>query len=461
MRAGDVFVAVLLVTACAAMAAEGTPDWQLKARKEFGERRFGIFVHWGLYSVYSQGEWYQSKGVSRTDYAQAKNMFYPSLFDARKWAKAFKSSGAKYVTFTTRHHDGFSMFGTKYAQGGYDILHTPFKRDVTREIAEACRAEGLQVNFYYSLMDWWRTDYPLGRSAKYIIDGEFNAKADYASYHRFMLNQIEELLTNYGRIGCIWLDGEGDHRESEGTGIPDGGWRLDELYDLIHSHGAIVGNNNARPVREKEDIQFFEMEGTAQDGGRHAERMGKPRERCQTIQGGDKWAYTLPSMKRRGADGRIEMDSAFFSPEEMVRALAKNAGRGVNLLLNVGPRGDGELPDEAKGILSAMGRWLAVNGEAIYATEAGFAGDGKTVVSTKRGDALYILFLDPSVREFSFDCPDAVISAVALEGGGAVPFASADGRVTMKPSIPVGSVVWAVKVLLDERRCRAETGGRE
>ena len=439
--------ALSVSTAISSATGADVPTWQKLARQEFGGQRFGIFVHWGVYATYAQGEWYQSGAIPRKVYARAANAFYPSRYDARKWARTFKEAGARYVTFTTRHHDGFSMFETKYAEGDYDIMHTPFKRDVTRELADACHAEGLQINFYYSLMDWWRSDYPLGKSLSYIVDKEVNANADYASYHRFMLNQLGELLTNYGRIGCIWLDGEGDHRDGTPEAIP-GGWRFDELYDFIHAHGALVGNNNNRPVREKEDIQFFEMTNDATIKGARANRTDKPFERCFTMQKGI-WGYQVPCNCLYKADGkevRVKRGE-FYTSAEMIRLLVRNAAKGVNLLLNVGPCADGDLQDESYVILADMGKWLKVNGEAIYGTQAGPVAEEDKVVSTQTEDALYVHFLDPSVKEFTFKSSREIVSVTAVDGGGDVPHEVAGESMTLRPAFAADAAVTVVKIV--------------
>ena len=402
---------ILMTVMAAALTSGAMTDGELaNARKAFAEQRFGIFIHWGLYALYAQGEWYQlfteagASGTPRERYSQAKDAFYPANFDARRWAREFKDAGARYVTFTSRHHEGFSMFASKFA-GGYDIAHTPFGRDICKELADACHAEGLQINFYYSLMDWWRTDYPVGEYSKHLVDRKLN-KPDYASYRQFMLNQIGELLSDrYQPVGCIWLDGDGDHPAKGVYALPNG-WEYDGIYDLIHSRGALIGNNNNQPTREKEDIQFFEMTKSAGSKDARATKGGKPCERCFTMQKGV-WGYKL-----RGD---------FYKPEEMVAMLVRNAAKGVNLLLNIGPRADGEFSPEVHGILREMGRWLKANGEAIYATDGGSLASGESVVSTTKGEkTVYLHFIDPSVTKFAFTPAAEIASATSLAEGSPV-----------------------------------------
>lgn len=189
------FLFAALAGIVASAFAEYQPEeWNLKARKAFADQRFGVFIHWGLYANYAQGEWYLQQGkLDEKAYSRMMYGFCPSKFDAKEWVRVFKGAGAKYVTITSRHHDGFSLWPTK-VDDGYNIALTPFKRDILGELAAACREAGLQINFYYSLMDWHRKDYPAGSVAKSVLG---NQKGDYASYKAFMMGQIAELIDSY------------------------------------------------------------------------------------------------------------------------------------------------------------------------------------------------------------------------------------------------------------------------
>lgn len=181
-----------------------------KSQKDFSDDRFGIFLHWGIYSMFGQGEWYLNYGPDAEEYKKAAKGFYPADFNAREWVKAIKDAGAKYVCFTTRHHDGFSMFHT--AENDYNIVDgTPFGRDILKELSDACGEEGIALHLYYSHLDWVREDYPQGRTGH--DTGRDSSKADWKSYYGFMNRQLRELLTNYGPIRAIWFDGWWDHDE--------------------------------------------------------------------------------------------------------------------------------------------------------------------------------------------------------------------------------------------------------
>ena len=376
----------LMLAAFAAIAAsafaEYAPEqWNLDARKKFAEQRFGVFIHWGIYANYAQGEWYLQKGhLDEAAYSRMTDGFYPSKFDAKEWAKVFKGAGAKYVTITSRHHDGFSLWPTK-VDDGYNIMNTPFKRDILGELAKACEEEGLQLNFYYSLMDWHRKDYPPGDAARTVLGDQ---KGDYASYKRFMIAQIGELIDSY-HPGNIWFDGEWEHaRFRNGKWIRTLDWEFDDIYDFIHSKRTLVANNNHQPIRPKEDIQLFERDlpGDNSDAGFSKNQpvaQDRPIEQCDVIQK-KVWGYKIG-------------EKEFRTPQDVCSMICRAASKGSNLLMNIGPDGSGQLPARAVEVMAEVGKWMAVNGEAIYGTTAGGVGDGKTLVSTRKGNTLYKISL--------------------------------------------------------------------
>lgn len=323
----------------------------LAARKEFAGDKFGIFIHWGIYSVLGKGEWaLQTQHLKASEYAHLADEFNPTQFDAAQWVSAFKAAGAKYICVTTRHHDGFSMFDT--AASDYDIIDaTPFKRDVIGELAEECHKQGLKIHFYYSLLDWTRDDYfPLGRTGRDTgrdfgvqTDTTFN-NAKWKHYKAFMKQQLTELLTNYGEVGAIWFDGLWD-RDGQKDGEAPETWDLYEIYELIHrlQPGCLVGNNHHINNFPGEDIQIFEKDipgenKTGYSGNMDISRL--PLETCQTMN--DSWGYD-------------KNDHNYKSAAELIKYLEDTNAKGANLLLNIGPRPDGTLPDEAVAILKAFG----------------------------------------------------------------------------------------------------------
>ena len=254
----------------------------LKAREEFQDNKFGIFLHWGLYAMLATGEWTMTNNnLNYKEYAKLAGGFYPSKFDADKWVAAIKASGAKYICLTSRHHDGFSMFDTQYSD--FNIVKaTPFKRDIIKELAAACSKQGIKLHFYYSHLDWTREDYPWGRTGRGT--GRSNPQGDWKSYYQFMNNQLTELLTNYGPVGAIWFDGWWDQ-----DGNPGFNWELPEQYAMIHKlqPGCLIGNNHHQTPFAGEDIQIFERdlpgENTAGLSGQSVSHL--PLETCETMNG--------------------------------------------------------------------------------------------------------------------------------------------------------------------------------
>lgn len=353
----------------------------LKARQEFSDSKFGIFLHWGIYSMFGQGEWYlQTGGLDCHEYAKAASGFYPSKFDAEKWISAFKDAGAKYICFTTRHHDGFSMFDTQYSD--YDIIDaTPFKRDIVKELADECVRQDIKLHLYYSHLDWTREDYyPLGKTG-HKTGRKSHGKWD--TYYSFMNNQLTELLTNYGPIGAIWFDGMWDQPENFD-------WRLEEQYALIHKlqPACLIGNNHHKAPKTGEDFQMFERDlpGENTAGFSADSKIGNlPLETCQTMNG--MWGYKVK-------------DQNYKSSKELIRLLVKTAGKGANLLINIGPQPNGEIPELALDRLKAMGEWLKKYGETIYGTTAGDIMTAEWGTTTRKGDKLYVHIITDKMPQF-------------------------------------------------------------
>ena len=349
----------------------------LKAREQFQDEKFGIFLHWGLYSMIGAGEWVMTNwNINHREYLKLANTFYPSEFDADAWVSAIKAAGAKYITITTRHHDGFSLFKT--ATSTYNTVDgTPFKRDIIKELADACRRHGINLHLYYSHLDWGREDYPQGRTG--LGTGRDKEKADWNSYYHFMNTQLTELLTNYGPVGAIWFDGWWDH-DSDAKPFD---WQLTEQYAMIHrlQPQCLIGNNHHQTPNAGEDIQIFERDLPGENkAGLSGQRISRlPLESCQTIN--DHWGYSIT-------------DSNYKSPKQLIQMLVRAAGKNANLLLNIGPEPGGALPSLALDRLQAIGKWLNQYGETIYNTRGGIIAPHDWGVSTQRGNKLYIHILN-------------------------------------------------------------------
>lgn len=390
----------------------------LKAREEFEQSRFGIFIHWGLYAMMGQGEWVMTnQGINHQEYAKLMNAFYPHSFDAREWVSAIKDSGAKYITFTSRHHEGFSMWNT--AQSDYNITNTPYGKDVIKQLADECHSQDVKLHLYYSHIDWTREDYPAGEVGKNT--GKDSTKADWASYYRFMNNQLCELLTNYGKIDCIWFDGWWDHRNDS---IPFN-WQLEEQYKLIHTlqPACLIGNNHHVVPFDGEDIQIFERDIPGENkAGLSGQDIGRlPLETCQTMNG--MWGYRI-------------YDRNYKSVAQLVQLLVRTSGKGANLLLNIGPQPDGKLPQIALDRLKGMGEWLRKNGTTIYGTQAGPVYTDH-YVTTQKGNNLWIHVLSPDVDTISIPLEGKIKQVVDFESHQPINYTFKKGVLTianLKPS---------------------------
>ena len=360
----------------------------IAARKHFQDSKFGIFLHWGLYAMLATGEWTMTNNnLNYKEYAKLAGGFYPSRFSAKEWVSQIKASGAKYICFTTRHHEGFSMFKSKYSD--YNVVDaSPFKRDIVKELADECHRQGIDIHFYYSHIDWQREDAPLGRTG--LGTGRPVEKQNWDSYYTFMNNQLTELLTNYGKVGAIWFDGWWDQDIN-----PSFDWRLPEQYALIHrlQPACLIGNNHHQTPFEGEDFQMFERdlpgENTAGLSGQSISQL--PLETCETMNG--MWGYKIT-------------DQNYKSTKTLIHYLVKAAGRNANLLMNIGPQPDGCLPAVAVQRLKEMGEWMKTYGETIYGTRGGRVTPRDWGVTTEKDNKIFVHILNLKDRSLFLPITD-------------------------------------------------------
>ena len=430
MKKWMVVVASLCLFAMAVQAQKYVPTPEnLESRKNFAESRFGIFLHWGLYSMFAQGEWYMNNdSVDSREYAKAMNAFYPHRFDAQAWVSAIKAAGARYICFTTRHHEGFSMWNTQYSD--YNIMNTPYGQDIVRQLADECHRQDIDLHLYYSHIDWMREDYPAGRTGRGTKRLD---RADWPTYYRFMNNQLTELLTNYGKIGAIWFDGWWDH---DVDSVPFN-WELEEQYKLIHDlqPGCLVGNNHHQTPFEGEDIQIFERDvpGENKAGLSGQDISALPLETCQTMN--HSWGYRVT-------------DQEYKSTRELIQLLVRTSGKGANLLLNVGPQPDGTLPEAALTRLAEMGKWLDRYGESIYATVAGDYREGDNLITTRNGNVLYVHILNTDIEQVKMPVAQKVKSVEVLGEGTRIDYKYRKGELTFAVDVPSDCIDYVVKVTL-------------
>ncbi|MDI9868150.1 alpha-L-fucosidase [Flectobacillus roseus] len=393
-----------------------TPE-NLKARQAFDEARFGMFIHWGSSSVLGDGEWVMNnKNIKIKDYQRLQRAFNPVDFDAKTWVGIAKNAGMKYITLITRHHDGFSNFHTQYSDWG--IANTPFKRDIVKEIADECHKQGIKICFYYSLLDWYRTDYPYetGKTGKGTGRTE---KSNYVSYLQFMKNQLTELLTKYGEVSTIWFDGhwdqlDNDHDKTLQSKID---WKYDEIYSLIHKlqPQCLIGNNHHLLPIDGEDFQMFERDLPGENkSGLSGQEIGKlPLETCETLNGS--WGYNIK-------------DNSYKTPKELVDYLVRAAGYGANFLLNVGPMPNGEIQPEFVERLSKVGDFMKVYGSTIYGTQGGFIRPQDWGAVTEKGNKIYLHLLKQKEDKWMIKIPVSFKTAKYFKSGAPVKFQKLDNN---------------------------------
>jgi alpha-L-fucosidase len=327
----------------------GRMDW-------WREARFGMFLHWGLYSIpagkwgdsTSHAEWIMTTAQIPVErYERLREQFNPVGFDAEEWARMAADAGMKYIVITSKHHDGFALYDSKVSD--YDVMATPFGRDILKELSEAARRHGLVMCFYHSIMDWHHPDYVPRR------DWETRSAegADFGAYRRYLSRQVSELLTNYGPIGVMWFDGEWEPTWTNEYGK--------ELYALCRKlQPEVIVNNRVSTGRAgmagmTKGADFPGDFGTPEQEIPAQGLPGVDWETCMTMN--DHWGFNAA-------------DRDWKTSEDLVQKLCDIASKGGNFLLNVGPTAEGKFPPEAVDRLAAIGRWMKVNSEAIWDTQA-------------------------------------------------------------------------------------------
>ena len=326
----------------------------------FEEARFGMFIHFGLYALLGRGEWVMyHESIPRAEYEKLARRFDPRRFDADAWVGLAQDAGARYITCTAKHHDGFCLFDS--ALTDYKITRTPFKRDLIGELADACHRAGMRLIFYYSQPDWHHPNYVHQRGAfKDLDDPPATDEPDWDRYVAYYIGQVRELCTNYGRIDGIWFDGS--HKSEQE-------WRGRQVYRMIKrlQPDAVV-NDRARHG------DFFTPERRLPD-----DLTGYMFEACQSVSP-QAWGYRAAS--------------ALYGAPYLVRSLVRMASSGGNYLLNVGPAPDGAVPHDQAGRMRAVGRWLRTHGEAVYHTQAcALPLPPEELRATRRGKTVYVHLL--------------------------------------------------------------------
>lgn len=366
-----VIALTLITTTCIFAQTQGTvvSDKENSNLKWFIDARFGMFIHWDMSSVLRTEISWSRKATKPLDitgdtagyvedsmYDNVYKKFNPTKFNATEWVRLAKKAGMKYIVFTAKHHGGFCMWNTKYTD--YNIMHTPFHRDVLKELSEACHKAGLGFGIYYSPRDWHNPDYGIGDNRKYL---------DY------MNGQLTELLTNYGKVDILWFDSYGF-----GKGIDDAFWHIDETYQLIKKlQPGVLINNRLQTIGDQHPYVRGDWDTPEQEVGKF--QNNRPWESCMSLvktPDGGGWSYR--------PDGKVQ------SFDECINTLVSCATGDGNLLLDVGPDPTGIIPADQSERLLQMGEWLRKYGAGIYGTHGGPYKNGAWGGSTFKDNIIYL-----------------------------------------------------------------------
>jgi len=380
----------------------------LEARQQFENARFGLFIHWGVFSILGDAEWVmQNENIKVKDYTRLMDFFNPTEFNAHDWVAMAKNAGMKYITLITRHHDGFSMWDTKYSD--FNIMNTPYHKDVVKMIVDECHKQDMKIFLYYSILDWRRDDYSYwtgrtGQGTGRTVHGDWN------DYIKFMENQLTELLTNYGKIDGIWFDGYWDQTAPEGAQdrTPRIDWHLPEIYALIHKlqPACLIGNNHHLTPLPGEDFQMFEKDLPGQNkSGLSFQKPSDqlPLETCETMN--NSWGFNIK-------------DDNYKPVNTLIHYLVNAAGRNANFLLNVGPQPNGIIQEEFRDTLQQIGKWMNKFGESIYGTRGNVMPPQDWGVVTSKENKIFVHILKDSIQPVVITGIKNKIKSCRLMGSG-------------------------------------------
>jgi alpha-L-fucosidase len=393
---------VALVLAAAAAQVRAADDWPKAdpaALAHWQSLRFGMFIHWGPVSLTGHEiGWSRGAQTPVAVYDNLYQQFNPANFNADEWVNIAKSAGMKYIVLTAKHHDGFCLWDTKLTD--YNIMHTPFHRDVVKELAAACKKQGLGFGAYYSTCDWYNTNWPVTSPGGTVKRDHYDLDA----YEQYLQGQISELITNYGPLITVWNDVPAPYGKRGADTIKLA--RRLQPNILINDR---TGDGGDYSTPEQEIGKF---------------QMNRPWESCMTVSKHNAWAWG-------GADDGVKSAAACLGM--VIRA----AGGDGNVLLNVGPRPDGLIDSAQANLLKDIGAWLSKNGAAIYGTRGGPWKPTKNLVSTRQGNTIYLHVLkheNPDVKLPGL--PKKILSAKTLAGD-KVQFAQSEQAVEISLPAPL------------------------
>ncbi len=408
----NILTSILLITFCCTFYT-GKADGQsyIKPIPEnmqwWQEARFGLFIHWSPVSLKgTEIGWSRGNQVPVDEYDNLYKQFNPIHFNADEWVSVAKSAGMKYVVITSKHHDGFCLWDT--ATTPYNIMSTPFKRDVIRELSDACRKEDIRFCTYYSILDWYHPDYNISSRGGPGYSLPAGKNPDMNRYETYMKAHLRELITNYGPLGVMWFDGEWEDPWTHDRG--------QALYRYVSSlQPGIIINNRVDKGRKG-------MEGSTGTDQDYAGDFDTPEQQVGTFQTSRPWE-TCMTICRQWA---WKPDDELKSLKECIHILVNTAGGDGNLLLNVGPMPSGAIEPRQVERLKEIGDWLAVNGESIYGTRGGPVPPKSWGVTTHKGNTLYIHVLSTTDHVIALPKLSANIRKVSLIDGTGVDYESTE-----------------------------------
>jgi alpha-L-fucosidase len=407
-------VVLALAVACSrAFAAENKApahDWPTAdpaAVEHWRSLRFGMFIHWGPVSLTGHEiGWSRGAQTPLEVYDNLYRQFNPTNFNADAWVSIAKAAGMKYIVLTTKHHDGFCLWDTKLTD--YNIMNSPFHRDVVKELAAACKRQGVEFGAYYSVTDWYDKNWPVTSPAGKVKRDQ----SDLDAYEKYLQGQITELIRNYGPLLTIWND------------VP-------AMYGQR-------GRDTIKLVRRLEpNILINNRTGDGGDYDTPEQHIGnfqlnRPWESCMTVSAHNAWAWGGTNDGVKPAEACLKM-------------IILGAGGDGNILLNVGPRPDGVIDPAQANLLQEVGNWLAKNGEAIYGTRGGPWKPTKSIASTRKGKVVYLHVMRSEEGKVELPALPAKIKFTTLLHGGRVEFTQKDGKFVI--TIP-GSALEAVDTIV-------------
>lgn len=366
-------------------------------REEYNKRvewyqdaRFGMFIHWGLYSIPARGEWIRSiEKITKEDYMQYFDEFDARDYDPRKWAKAAKDAGMKYVVLTAKHHDGFCLFDSKYTD--FKATNTKAGRDLIKEYVEAVRAEGLKVGLYFTLIDWYHEDYPHFGDRLHPMRGNEKYLDEHRNWDRYVEyfhNQVEEICTNYGKLDILWFDFSYDDMRGEK-------WGATKLIDMVRRLQPQVIIDNRLEVSGEGRGSLAECKPSAFHGDFISPEQMIPPEGLLDVEGNPLvWEACVTMNNNWGFHGT---DKDYKPAPMLIKKLVECVSKGGNLLLNVGPDAYGNIPSESMNILEEIGRWMDKNKESIHGAGTSDLPKPDYGRVTKKGNTYYFHLFENTI----------------------------------------------------------------